>query len=274
MNRFAAKYRNWTGTNTTFGNRMSVFISHELKRIIKSKWSILVLILTYALIVMPRIFQAMTPMMGFNSTFYFSMYDEMFLFIILYAAVVGSGIIASDFKDRSIVLYLTKGYSRKAYILGKFTILFLAFSLITILPLVIIYSIALISSDLSLSLLRENLWILGAGLAMGTFITVFLSTLTAGLSSLLGDRRYTGASLFAISVLSGIVADVLFSINGNDMMWMASIMDNFSMVGSYLFRLDSAYSYTRAYPFLIILGISVSMSYMVYHYIFRKELRT
>jgi len=272
LNRFSARYRPWSGQSTTFGKRMSIFISHELGSIIRSKWSILVLILTYALIVIPRLFQAMSPMFSFEPEFYFSLFSEMQLFIILYAAVVGSGIIASDFQNRSIVLYLTKGYSRAGYVLGKFIILFVAFSLITILPFIMIYSIALISSDLTFSLLRNNIWLLGAGLATGTTITIFLSMLTAGLSALLGDRRYTGAALFALMVLSGIVSNILYSINANELMFLASLWQNIDLVGTYLFRLDNLYEFTRFYPFLAILSISLSMGYIVYHYIFRKEI--
>ncbi|HOP09203.1 MAG TPA: ABC transporter permease subunit [Candidatus Methanofastidiosa archaeon] len=274
MNRFSAKYGPWKGQSTTFRKRMSTFITHELSSILRSKWSLLVLIIIYALLVMPRIFAAMNPIIGFSPESYYSMFSEMHLFIFLYAAVVGSGIIASDFKNKSIVLYLTKGYSRFGYIVGKFAILFLAFSLITILPFLIIYIVALISSDLSFAVLKDNLWLLGAGLAMGTVLTLFLCALTAGLSALLGDRRYTGAALFAVMILSGIVSDILFSINGNEMMWMVSLGEDISVIGTYLFRLDGIYGFNRAYPFMIIVAISLVMAYIVYHYIYRKELST
>jgi hypothetical protein len=132
----------------------------------------------------------------------------------------------------------------------------------------------LISSDLSFSVIKENIWLMGAGLAMGVVITTFLSALSAGLSSLLGDRRYTGAALFAVMVLSGIVSDILFYINGNEMMRMASFWEDITIIGTYLFRLESIYGFNRLYPFLIIIGTSIVMAYTVYYYVYKKELST
>ncbi|MBN1786748.1 MAG: ABC transporter permease subunit [Candidatus Methanofastidiosa archaeon] len=272
MSRFYARYSSWAGLRTSMGKRMSFFITHGLRRALRSKWAILVLVITYGLIVMPRVFAAMNPFFAFDPLSYFSLYDEMQLFIMLYAAVIGAGIIASDFNDKSIVLYFTKGFSKAGYAFGKLSVLFLSFSLVTILPLIVIFAVALISSDLGLDLIRDNIWVLAAGLSLGLLVTLLLTTLTAGLSSLLGDVRYAGASIFAIFFLSRLVSEILLSINGNEHMKLISLWDNLSAVGTYLFRLDNPYGFPQLYPFLVIVGIIALSSLAVYYILFKKEL--
>lgn len=274
MSKFMARYSTWNGARTSRGKRLMVFLSNGFKKTLRSKWTILALAITYGLILMPRIFMVMMPGQRFNPDFYFSLFDEMGLFMILYSAVVGSGIIANDWKDNSIVLYFTKGLSKIGYVVGKLLILMASLALITILPLLILYSLGLISSNLTFDLLKDNIWVLAAGLSMGLFQTIFLTFLIAGLSSLLNDRRYTGVALFSSFILSRLASDILYGLNGNDMVRLASIQDNFTMVGTYLFRLDGIYSFSRYYSFFVLLAITIVMAFIVYYKVFIKELRT
>jgi len=274
MSRFMARYSAWTGKRTSKRKRLMVFLSNGFKSTLRSKWTILALAITYGLILVPRLFMAMMPGQRFNPNFYFTLFDEMGLFIILYSAVVGSGIIANDWNDKSIVLYFTKGLSKAGYVAGKLMILVASLSLITILPLLILFSLGLISSNLTFDLLRDNIWVLAAGLSMGLYQTIFLTFLIAGLSSLLNDRRYTGVALFSSFILSRLVSDILYGLNGNDMVRLASIQDNFTMVGTYLFRLDGIYSFSRYYSFFVLLAIILIMASIVYYNVFIKELRT
>ncbi|MHC1605137.1 MAG: ABC transporter permease [Candidatus Methanofastidiosia archaeon] len=274
MSRYMAKYSAWGGRRTSRGQRLRFFIKEGLKRIFRSKWTILVLLLFYMLLVVPRVFAIVALPMKFEPDFYFSLFGEMEMFLILFAAVVGAGIIANDKKDNTIVLYFTRGISKSGYLIGKLTILFIAFSALTILPFIILFALALVSSNISLSAFKDNIWILGAGIALGVIVTLFLALLTAGLSTLLNDKRYAGAGLFVVVILSALLSDILISLNGNELMRLISLWDNLGMIGSYLFRMDSLYNFSAFYSFGVVASVIAVMGLAIYISLIRCEVRT
>ncbi|MHC1608990.1 MAG: ABC-2 transporter permease [Candidatus Methanofastidiosia archaeon] len=273
MSRFGQSYSSWEGDKTGSGDRMKFFIKAGFKRTMRSKWTIAILLISYALLVMPRLFEALALPDAFVPLFYFSFFKDIQMFLLLLVAVVGAGIISDDMKDFSIVLYFTKGIGRKGYVIGRVVTIMLALSMLTIVAFVAIFAVALISVEISFSTLQHGAWVFAAGMAMGLFLAVFMTLLVSALSTLLRDRKYTGACIFFLVIFSELAASILESLSTNQYIRLISIWDNIDVVGTYFFRLGSMHSFPQWYSGGVLFFIMSICAFILYYSLVRREVR-
>lgn len=266
------KYHRWKGAHTAKWQRIATITKKGARSAFKSKWIIALLVLAYFTGVVARIFGMVFFSFKFEASFFQELYGDMELWIILLAAVAGSGLIADDFKDKSLVLYFSR-ISKKGYLLGKFGVLSSVLSSVVFLPGLLLFLIALISSSESWSKLLDHFWILGAIVAMSFLIIVLLSSVAMALSSMTVDKRYAGAGIFIIFIFSDIIARILDGLVKNDLVHLISFWDNIDVVGRQIFDIGNKYSFSW-YNSLVILLLVILLSIgILYWNLFRKELR-
>jgi len=82
-----------------------------------------------------------------------------------------------------------------------------------------------------------------------------LSSVSLAISTLTSDKRYAGAGIFIIFLLSDIVAGVLNEILNSDRLVMVSVWDNIGIVGRHLFGIKVYYNFPW-YESLLVLVIN------------------
>lgn len=259
---------------TSMGRRMRFFVSRAIISHIKSKWTIAILVISYALLFVPRLFMTLAMATPFDASFYATYFSESDLFILLLVAVVGSGVIANDMKDGSLVLLFTTSFGRMRYVIGRVATVFLLTGLLTVLPPLMLLIVALLASAPSMSVFVEGGWVIGGVIGFSLMITGFYVLVVSALSSAFADRRYAGAALFFIVLVSDIVRLILSSITSSSYVHLVSVFDNISMVASYFFRSPPPFPVEQGYSALVLLGAMAASSYVLYTTLIKREVVT
>jgi ABC-2 type transport system permease protein len=95
-------------------------------------------------------------------------------------ALIGPGLVSPDLTNNALPLYLSRPFSRVEYVLGKFSVLFILLSLITVMPLLLLFFVK--SSLAGGSWFIENIR-LAYAITLGCLIWVTLISLVALASS-------------------------------------------------------------------------------------------
>ena len=124
-------------------------------------------------------------------------------FVALVAIFGGSGLIATDLKNNTLSLYLSKPISWIDYLIGKFAVIGILLGCLTLVPgLLLFLEHSLLAGT---SFLKENYWIPFAIIAYSVIITLSTSLLMLLFSSLTSNPRY---AIDRLSQLYGLVRHV------------------------------------------------------------------
>src|SRR6185503_598137 len=154
-------------------------------------------------------------------------------------ALIGPGLVSPDLTNNALPLYLSRPFSRAEYVLGKFLVLFVLLSLITVVPMLLIYvlksalmgfgwfaanihlAFAVLTGSIvwvtliSLISLASSAWVRWRPAAAGMLFALFF--LPAGFGQAANAIMRTGwGSLLNGIVLIGTVWNSLFFINDAD----------------------------------------------------------
>ena len=266
------KYRPWKGTRLSTIERVAALVKKETFLALKSKWVIALVVLTYFFGVITRMMTIVFTPTKFDAEFFQGFFNDGELWFILMAAVVGSGLIADDLRNNSIVLYFSR-LPRSAYAAGKFGVVAAVLSITVILPGILLFFMALLSSSESLGHLLDHMWILGAIVAAGVLIIALMGSISLAISSITSDKRYAGAGIFMVFLLSDIVAGVMENIMGYERLAMISLWNNIKAVSMHLFGMENFYDFPWYESLLIIAVVITCSTGIIYFKLFRKEVR-
>jgi len=266
------KYRPWDGTRSNMARRVLALVKKEAVLALKSKWLIALIVLTYFFGVVAKMISIVFTPAKFEAEFFWEFYKDGQLWFILVSAVVGSGLIADDLRNKSIVLYFSR-LPKSTYVAGKFGVAASVLSIVVLLPGILLFFMALLSSSESWNQLFNHMWILGAIIIMSLLIILLLSSVSLAISTLTSDKRYAGAGIFIIFLLSDIVAGVLNEILNSDRLVMVSVWDNIGIVGRHLFGIKVYYNFPWYESLLVLVAVIACSAGIIYWKIFRKEVR-
>jgi len=265
------KYRFLNEPRTGSMQRIGTIMKKEGLQVLKSKWVIALIVLTYFFGFVAHLIAIVFQSEKFEPEFFMSFFqDSQQLWFLLLAAIVGSGLISNDLKTNSVILYFTR-IPKISYIVGKFGIFAIVLGVVTLLPGMILFFVALISSPESLSEFTHNFWILGAIVANSLVIIALLGVVSLAISSMSSDKRYAGAGIFIIFLFSEILSEALESILENERLAMVSIWNNINLVGHQLFDIEQSYSFAWYEPLLVLMGIVLCSLGVIYWRVFKKE---
>jgi hypothetical protein len=264
------KYRSLSESRTGPVHRIGTILKKEVLQVFKSKWVIALIIFAYFFIFVTRLLSIVFQSEKFEAEFFMSFFQDGQLWFLLLAAIVGSGLIASDLKTNAIILYFTR-IPKISYIVGKFEIFAIMLSVVTLLPSIILFFVALISSPDSLNELVDNFWILGAIVANSLVIIALLGVVSLATSSLSSDKRYAGAGIFIIFLFSEIISEALESILENERLAMVSIWKNINFVSYQLFDVKQSYGFAWYEPLVVLMSVVLCSVGVIYWRVFKKE---
>lgn len=267
------KYRSWEGAHMKICQRVFAIVKRGVLLAFKSKWVIALIVLTYFFGVVTRLLSIVFTPSKFEPQFFQGFYTDGQLWFILLAAVVGSGLIATDFHDNSVILYFSRAVSKRGYIIGKFGVLMSVLGIVVLVPGILLFFVALLSSPEPWGQVLSYIWVLGSVIAMSVLILILLGIVSLALSSLTSDKRYAGAGIFIIFLFPSIIAGILKDILNDDRLLMVSIWNNVTVVGRRLFDIENPYSFPWYESLLVIFGVILCAIGIIYWTIFRKEVR-
>jgi len=137
------KYRPWDGTRSNMARRVLALVKKEAVLALKSKWLIALIVLTYFFGVVAKMISIVFTPAKFEAEFFWEFYKDGQLWFILVSAVVGSGLIADDLRNKSIVLYFSR-LPKSTYVAGKFGVAASVLSIVVLLPGILLFFMALL----------------------------------------------------------------------------------------------------------------------------------
>ena len=131
-----------------------------------------------------------------NAEFFLALMSFQATLSVFVTAFIGPGLVSPDLTNNALPLYLSRPFSRVEYVLGKFSVLFLLLSLVTSVPMLLIYLLK--SSLAGWAWFLDNIH-LAFAIALGSFVWVSLISLLALASSAwLRWRPAAAGMLFAL----------------------------------------------------------------------------
>jgi ABC-type transport system involved in multi-copper enzyme maturation permease subunit len=278
---YTQDYRKWEGTYRKRPYKILGMIYFGIKRAWSSNWVKLCLILGWIPAIFFIVFSLIFPSFiegqveSMRNTLFSNYLSIQILWVILLTAVTGSSLISEDIENKSIALYYSSPIKKVDYVLGKIGIVGAFITFITLVPSTVLYWALTLIFDVEI---KTGLWIWGACILYSTILVLFFSTLILFLSSLTGNGKYAGASLFGLTIGSGIIGAIIQEITENSRALLFSLLDNLSILREKLFRSLEEYrnimgeSIEWYHSFGVITGLILLFSVFTYLKLRKMEL--
>ncbi|RME02635.1 MAG: hypothetical protein D6805_09370 [Planctomycetota bacterium] len=163
--------------------------------------------------------------------------------VVLFTAIIGAGLIASDMEERAILLYFCRPISRWQYLIGKLSIVGFYFFWMILAPAltVLILEVAL-RPKATIANWSLFLTAIGCSLTYSTIILLTLGLFTLGISALASNRKVACVLWIGFYFLSEVVY-LFFTIGTHRYLdewaqWMQliSYRRNIEIVGDWIFQ--------------------------------------
>jgi ABC-type transport system involved in multi-copper enzyme maturation permease subunit len=130
--------------------------------------------------------------------------------MVLVMGLVAPSLIAQDVRTRAFLLYFSRPLTRAEYVLGKMATVWAYVALITLVPAVLLYGVAVLMSN-ELGVVAET-WDLPLRITGASLVLIIPTTLMAlAFSSLTSETRYASFAWFAVWVLGWVTYTIVTS---------------------------------------------------------------
>lgn len=242
-------YRHWEGTlNPSHYTRWWIIAKAELKLLAQRKIVRLIVaippaiyILAHAVIIyIVNQFPGSVFPINIDIVFFKNFLFNASLFIALIAVFGGSGLIATDLKNNALSLYLSKPISWIDYLIGKFAVMGILLSCLTLIPGLLLFLEHVLLTDTSF--LKENYWMPFSIIAYSIIMILVSSVLMLVFSSLTSNPRYAIIGFCAVWFGSPVIYEILKVITRTSKVALVSIWANYDILGTALFGDTSNYA--------------------------------
>ncbi len=191
-------------------------------------------------------------------------------FIALVVIFGGAGLIANDLKHNTLSLYLSKPISWVDYLIGKFIVIGILLTCMTLVPGLLLFLEHVLLTDTPF--LKENYWLPLSIIVYSTIIITITSLLMLLFSSLTTNSRYATigfcAVWFGLPVLHLILKEVL----STSTVALVSVWANFDRLGNALFGLESSYNIHWSLTLLLLAVLTAACILVLRHRIRAVEI--
>ena len=263
-------YRHWEGTLKTHSRtRWWIIAKAELKLLAQRKIVRLIVaippliyifvhaVLIYIVNQVPGVEFAFVKIDSeFFQKFLFRIYPFPSTFIVALVAVFGgSGLIATDLKNNTLPLYLSKPISWMDYLIGKFAAIGILLGCLTLVPglLLFLEQSLLAGTDF----LKDNYWVPFSIIAYSVIIILSTSLLILVFSSLTTNPRYAIIGFSAVWFGSIVLYEVLKEMARTSKVALVSIWANYDILGTTIFGGSPDYSVHWVWSLLIQIAVIV-----------------
>ena len=203
----------------------------------------------------------------FFQKFLFRIYPFPSTFIVALVAVFGgSGLIATDLKNNTLSLYLSKPISWIDYLMGKFAAIGILLACLTLVPgLLLFLEQSLLAGT---AFLKDNYWVPFSIVAYSVIIILSTGLLILLFSSLTTNSRYAIIGFSAVWFGSIVLYEVLKEMARTSKVALVSIWANYDILGTALFGGSPDYSVHWIWALLIQIALIV-----FYLFVLRRRIR-
>lgn len=228
-------YRPWQGTPQGRVRRIAVVFLENFWLAIKNRWALVVvitsLVFAFGFILLFMVFagrgaeflkQMRPEFFGNNAYRYYMNWDLSGFFPVMVAALVGSGIIASDVRHNAHLMYLARPLTKNDYVIGKFLTIAAYLAGCTFVPGMVLFFANILFAIEELTFaqhLKDALAILGHSVA----VVVPYSLVLMALSCLSRTTFAAGVAWVVVYFVSMMFGHVLSQLSGERMYYMLSI---------------------------------------------------
>ncbi len=274
-------YRHWEGTlKTQSHTRWWIIAKAELKLLAQRKIVRLIVavpplmyifahaVLIYIINQVPGVeFAFIKVDSEFFQKFLFRIYPFPSTFIVALVAVFGgSGLIATDLKNNTLSLYLSKPISWIDYLIGKFAAIGILLACLTLVPgLLLFLEQSLLAGT---AFLKDNYWVPFSIIAYSVIIILSTGLLILVFSSLTTNARYAIIGFSAVWFGSIVLYEVLKEIARTSKVALVSIWANYDILGTALFGGSPDYSVHWIWSLFIQIALIV-----FYLFVLRRRIR-
>ena len=243
-------YSHWDGTLKSHRFRWWVITREGLRIVLRRKLFVLFVLapsiiqfLVYgAIIYGVNIYGHLFNVDIVNPKFFFGFFTRQSFFIVLICVFGGSGLIANDMKNNALQLYFSKPLTRADYLVGKFAIVLLLMSLITLIPGILLFVENVLLSG-NMTFLREKYWLLGSITLYSLLLMIPAAFLILALSSATRNSRYAAVGFAAVLVGTPILGETLRGMFDLKKAVYISYSANLEILGRPLFGLPNNHSW-------------------------------
>lgn len=165
--------------------------------------------------------------------------QELFVFFITVYA--GSGLIADDIRSNALQLYLSRPITRLQYAAGKFAVLAVALSLVTLVPALLLLIVQVLFAG-NLAFVRGHLFLIPAIVAFSIAEILVTAFTMLALSSLSKSRWFVAVMFAGLGFFTqALFAATRIATGGTAFSWIA-VFGNLMQVGDVMFRLTPRFS--------------------------------
>ncbi len=182
--------------------------------------------------------------------------------IALIAIFGGSGLIATDLKNNALSLYLSKPISWIDYLIGKFAVIGILISCLTLVPGLLLFLEHALLTDTAF--LKENYWVPLSIIIYSVMITVSAGLLMLLFSSLTSNPRYAIIGFCAVWFGSPVIYEVLKEITRTSRTAIVSIWANYDILGLALFNAPHSHVVHWGWSLLVLLAL-IALCLFVLH---------
>ncbi len=268
--RIESLYRRFQGKITERHSTLLSIIGMEFKRRVKRPIFILLIIFAWISTTLPYILlvyfaRLYTPEDAFiydlieqevTRDTYILAYTTSFYFAVLFAAFVGGKLLSQSFADRTIVLYLTKPVSRTDFLLTRFGVVALTISLVTLIPVVVLYFSMIAMTYKDLGWFVRNFWVFGSVVGFGILMVVTFSNISLAFSCTTKKVYWAMASVIVFLTLTEALSGIINEMTQSDYGILITVWANLEVLGHIFFQLDSPYDVNWLFSLFMIAFIN------------------
>ncbi len=169
---------------------------------------------------------------------YFKAYftsDFLLFMLVVLLAVGGAGLISEDLASNSLQLYFSRPLKKRDYLFGKAAVLAFFILTLTLIPGLFFVVFKLLFSG-SFNFLSAFPWLPLSIIGYSGLATVFFSLYGLCFSSLSKNRRYVSLLIFALYLLSDLLASIFYDNSKNPVLTLLSLKINLQQVGAGIFK--------------------------------------
>jgi len=263
-------YRHWDGKFKSHAFRwwviaregLRITLRHKLFLIFILAPSAITIIFSGAVIYGINVYGSLLQFNVVKPQFFFDFFMRQTFFIALICIFGGSGLIANDLKNNALQLYLSKSITRLDYLFGKFAIIVILMSFITVIPGILLFIEHAVLSDGS-TFIKEQYWVLGSIILYSIFLTIPTGLLILALSSISKSDRYAAVGFIAILMGTPIFSEMLKNILKFKSAVFFSYWSNLDILGRRIFGIPSSHSWYL--PAIIILSLCGACIWVMVH---------
>ncbi|ODS56233.1 MAG: hypothetical protein ABS36_07455 [Acidobacteria bacterium SCN 69-37] len=256
-------YRRYAGTRRPPGQAWMVILRHGLRTFLARKVFLGLLLLAwvpfivrsvqiYAVVTYPQAAQVLPIGPGMFRDFV----DMQGTFAFFVTVFVGAGLIANDRRANALQVYLSKPLRRVEYVAGKFGILALSLTAVTLLPAVMLLIMQILLAG-SIDLHRTYPGIAPAVIIASLLRVAVPALAMLALSSLSTSSRYVAVLYAGLLFVSEALYGILTLVTGSTRVAWVSFSRNLDVVTDALFRLPPRYETPPMVAWLVLVGVAV-----------------